>query len=101
MPSAGRIPSWPIPWLDLATAAGGSRALREALGYASKTTLSAKIAGRSPWTKADYFLLKTICRKRRIAFPGELLSQEVVDHFDASRNGLGAPIRSAAPGISE
>ena len=57
MPS-GRPPEWPKPWMDLAAASGGSRHLREQLGYASKTTLSAKIAGRSPWTRGDWMVVQ-------------------------------------------
>jgi len=57
----GRTPSWPIPWLDLALRCGGTVQLRECLGYNSKTTLSDKIHGRSPWTRADWLLLLNLC----------------------------------------
>lgn len=53
----GRRPNWPPAWVTLAEKCGGSVPLRQALGYRSKTTLSAKIAGRKPWTRADYLLL--------------------------------------------
>ena len=64
---SGRRPVWPAAWLALASAEGGSRQLREVvLGYKSKTTLSDKIHGRSPWSQADKTLLAFLAAKHKL-----------------------------------
>jgi len=65
---SGRRPSWPAPWMLLAEREGGSRKLREErFGYRSKTTLSDKIHGRSPWSKADRTIIGFLARRHGIA----------------------------------
>lgn len=54
--------------MTLAAREGGSRRLRrEVFGYSSKTTLSDKIAGRSPWSRADLSILGLLAEKHGLS----------------------------------
>ena len=72
---SGRRPSWPPVWIALAAKVGGSKALRlDIFGYRSKTTLSDKILGRSPWSKADRTILGFLAKKHGLPL-ADLLKQ--------------------------
>jgi|WetSurMetagenome_2_1015567.scaffolds.fasta_scaffold1310542_2 hypothetical protein len=75
MPS-GRPPNWPAPWLDFAARMGGSAALRRSLGYRSKTTLSGKISGATPWQKHDLMLILALAVSYPIK-PEELIAPSI------------------------
>jgi hypothetical protein len=64
MRKRGRPLEWPEAWTEFSDLVGGPAALRDALGYTSKTTIPDKIHGRSPWTKADRLLLGHLCREK-------------------------------------
>ena len=65
----GRPSGWPEPWKDLAALLGGPAGLRDAMGYSSPNTMADKIAGRSPWSKADRKLLGYLCAEHGFDFP--------------------------------